>query len=160
MPKVTIYLPDDLSARVKAAKISVSPVCQKALETELERHEARRRLVNEMEELEVELWGPNEQRYRATFTGRWLVEPDPDETRTSEEFAPSGGQYDAGAYWGVAVTAKRNIAVYTAHSNEAWAPSLDTFDTLQDAQDDGVPADIIAAAARDLGEDVVVKLDI
>jgi len=35
MPKVTIYLSDDLDAAVKAAGISVSPVCQAALEKEL-----------------------------------------------------------------------------------------------------------------------------
>lgn len=35
MGKVTIYLPDDLAKRVKDAGISLSPVCQRALEQEL-----------------------------------------------------------------------------------------------------------------------------
>ncbi len=35
MPKVTIYLPDDLAAQVKESGISVSPVCQRALEQEV-----------------------------------------------------------------------------------------------------------------------------
>jgi len=37
MPRVTIYLPDDLDERVRAARISVSSVCQRALEDELAR---------------------------------------------------------------------------------------------------------------------------
>ncbi len=35
MPKLTIYLSDDLAAAVKDAGISVSPVCQRALEQEV-----------------------------------------------------------------------------------------------------------------------------
>jgi post-segregation antitoxin (ccd killing protein) len=35
MPKLTIYLPDQLAADVKAAGISVSPVCQQALQQEV-----------------------------------------------------------------------------------------------------------------------------
>src|SRR3954465_15301002 len=31
MPKINVYLPDDLAAQVKAAGIPVSPVCQQAL---------------------------------------------------------------------------------------------------------------------------------
>ena len=37
MPKVTVYLPDDLATDVKAAGISVSPICQRALEEEVKR---------------------------------------------------------------------------------------------------------------------------
>ena len=40
MPNVTIYLPDDLAASVKGAGISVSPVCQRALEQEVKRMKA------------------------------------------------------------------------------------------------------------------------
>ena len=35
MAKVTIYLPDDLASKVKDAGVSVSPVCQRALEREV-----------------------------------------------------------------------------------------------------------------------------
>src|SRR5215471_4314947 len=31
MPKINVYLPDELAAAVKAAGVPVSPVCQKAL---------------------------------------------------------------------------------------------------------------------------------
>jgi post-segregation antitoxin (ccd killing protein) len=36
MPKLTIYLPEQLAAEVKAAGISVSPVCQEALQREVQ----------------------------------------------------------------------------------------------------------------------------
>ena len=42
MPKVTVYLPDDLATDVKAAGISVSPVCQRALEEEVKKMSALR----------------------------------------------------------------------------------------------------------------------
>ena len=35
MPKVTIYLPDELAEHVRAVGISMSPVCQKALEEQV-----------------------------------------------------------------------------------------------------------------------------
>ena len=47
MPKVTIYLPDVLAAEVKTAGISVSPVCQRALEQEIRVMEATK--INESE---------------------------------------------------------------------------------------------------------------
>lgn len=37
MAKVTIYLADDLAERVRAAGVSMSPVCQAALEKEVQR---------------------------------------------------------------------------------------------------------------------------
>ncbi len=37
MPKVNVYLPDALAAEVREAGISISPVCQRALEQEVAR---------------------------------------------------------------------------------------------------------------------------
>jgi hypothetical protein len=42
MPKVTVYLPDDLATDVKAAGISVSAICQRALEEEVKKASALR----------------------------------------------------------------------------------------------------------------------
>ena len=88
------------------------------------------------------------------FIGRWLVAPDADETRTGED------SRDAGAYWGVALTKRGRIAVYTAHCNERWPAQLHDYDTLTDAEKAGVPVDIIALAAQELGEDYIMWRDI
>jgi hypothetical protein len=88
------------------------------------------------------------------FVGRWLLAPDSDDTRTGED------GHDAGAYWGVALTRRGRIAVYTAHCNERWPAQLNDYDTLTDAEKAGVPADIIAMAAQELGEDYVMWRDI
>ena len=85
------------------------------------------------------------------FTGRWLVDPDPDETR---------GGADAGAYWGVALTQRGRIAVYVAHVNDGWPASLNDYSSLDAAADDDVPEEIIARAAAELGETRVLWRDI
>ena len=89
-----------------------------------------------------------------SFKGRWLVAPDPDGTRTSKE------GYDAGAYYGVALTESGRIAVYTAHSNGGWGPTLTDYDSLPEAADDDVPTDILAMAAYELRQDFPDELEI
>jgi hypothetical protein len=107
--------------------------------------------VGEMEEITVEVGKPS---LTVGFTGRWLVEPDSDETRSGED-----GQ-DAGVYWGVALTKRGRIAVYAAHCNERWSASLHDYDSLDQAADDGCPADIIALTAAAIGETRVLWRDI
>ena len=87
------------------------------------------------------------------FTGRWLIEPDADETRSCDR------RQDTGAYFGVALTARGRIAVLTAHCNDGWPPHLDDYDSLDQAAE-RVPADIIARAAAELGETRVLWRDI
>jgi hypothetical protein len=73
------------------------------------------------------------------FVGRWLVEPDPDESRSR-----LAGH--AGAYWGVAITESGRYAIYIAHCAEVWPGRLVEHDSLADAA--GVaPATVLAAAA-------------
>jgi hypothetical protein len=87
------------------------------------------------------------------FTGRWLVAPDSDETRTGEE------NWDAGTYWGIALTKKGQIAVYTAHCNQRFAGALQVYPSLEVAEAD-VPEDILAKAADALGIKRVLWRDI
>ena len=42
MPKINVYLPDDLAAAVRAAGLPVSPICQQALAEALRMMEAAR----------------------------------------------------------------------------------------------------------------------
>ena len=102
------------------------------------------------ERITVDMCDDSERSWQEAFDGRWLVEPDARGTRTGEP------GYDAGQYWGVALTAKGRIAVYTAHCNDGWTPKLYVADSLDDAE---LPADIARTAALELGEDVVVTHD-
>lgn len=149
--RMNISVPDALAEQVRERNIPISAVCQRALREEVSRLRERARANRGMEQLTVEVGEPS---LMVGFTGRWLVDPDRDETRSAEE-----GQ-DAGAYWGVALTQRGRVAVYTAHCNERWSASLNDYDSLDQAADNGTPADIIARAAAELGETRVLWRDI
>lgn len=55
MAKVTIYLPDGLADRVKALDLSVSPVCQGALEEEVDKLAAVKDATRDMEKVAARL---------------------------------------------------------------------------------------------------------
>ncbi|MGO8724282.1 MAG: hypothetical protein ACLQRM_16355 [Acidimicrobiales bacterium] len=118
------------------------------------RHMARVRQSKGMERIEVE-----NGEYVEAFTGRWLVEPDAVETRASElDYATT--RWDAGAYWGVALTKRGRIAVTIGHCNGGWPSRLAVYDNLDAAAQD-VPASIIAYATAELtGTDLVIERDI
>jgi hypothetical protein len=115
------------------------------------RQKAQRESAGGIGEITVEVGEPLRT---VGFRGRWLVEPDSDGTRSSEPTA------DAGAYWGVALTARGRIAVFVAHCNERFPPQLDDFETLDDAKAADLPEDIYAMAAHALGSEHVSWLDI
>ena len=147
--RMNISVPDALAEQVRDRNIAVSALCQRALRAEVE----RLRILEDgsgMERITVEVGEPA---VTVGFTGRWLVCPDPDGTRSGEE------GYDAGAYWGVALTQKGRIAAYLAHCNGGFPASLNDYDSLEEAADDA-PADIIAQAAAALGQEYVLWRDI
>lgn len=155
MPNINVYLPDDLAKRVETVKdqLNVSAICQRALREELVIMQAVDTQEN-MERLEVDVEGRDGYGRTLAFTGRWLVWPDPDMTRTGQK------GYDLGNYWGVALTKRGRIAVYAAHCNRGQG-GLTDYDDLDEALADGVPADIIADARGELnGEVPVLELDI
>lgn len=49
MPKVTIYVPDELLAAVREAELSMSPICQRALQREVQRVQAMRTATVDIE---------------------------------------------------------------------------------------------------------------
>jgi hypothetical protein len=154
LPKINVYLPDDLAEQVKARDLPVSAICQNALRKELDKMQTKQ--LTGMEEIQVEIGDPRDvgATLTASFIGRWLVAPDEDETRTRMV-----DKYDAGAYWGVALTKRGRIAVYTVHCNDRWPAELHDYDTLDDAADH-LPEDILAMAKSELGEEYVIRLDI
>jgi hypothetical protein len=153
MAKVTIYMPDDLNGEL--AKISnVSSVCQRAIREELRTVNAMAQTQDAMDRIEVETEDRNGIDRTMSFVGRWLVEPSTPETRS---MMPGT---DAGVYWGVAITKRGRIAIYSAHCNRGQG-TLTDYDDLDDAEREGVPSDIIADARGELtGEMPVIELDI
>jgi hypothetical protein len=146
--RINVSIPEDLAEAIDRYGLSPSALMQEALRREVARREW---LQNGMGDLTVEMG--DEDRYIATFTGRWLVEPDPDETRPG----PDEYGFDAGSYYGVAATGKGQIAVYAAHVNEGWAPSLETRPRLEDFEQE-IPEAVYEAAAAALSG--AVRLDI
>lgn len=118
------------------------------LEQAREHLAGRRRAKARQEDIVIEVGEPP---HSVAFVGRWLVEPDRDETR---------GGHDAGAYWGVALTKRGRFAVYMAHVNDRFPPSLEDFDSLDEAIEDGLPEELAAIAAAAAGETRVVWRDI
>jgi hypothetical protein len=110
-----------------------------------------RKMSRDMEQITVDIGEP---RLTVGFTGRWLVEPDPDETRTGQP------GHDAGAYWGVALTRRGRIAVFAAPRHDRWAASLHAYDSLDAAANDGVPGELIALATAELRRTQVLWRDI
>lgn len=124
--RINVTVPEDIANFLAAQSISPSRLLQDAAITEMDRRELA---TTGMEELSVEMWTLSEQPYTATFKGRWLIAPD-DDVRSA------GPGADAGAYWGVAMTAKGNVAVWIGHVNRGFAPELTTYATLDDALGD------------------------
>jgi hypothetical protein len=55
MPKTSVYLSDELAEAVRKAGISLSPVCQEALEKEVQRVQAQKEATSDLEEVATRL---------------------------------------------------------------------------------------------------------
>jgi hypothetical protein len=66
-----------------------------------------------------------------------------------------------GAYYGVALTRRGNIAVYEGSTRGGHEDVLDHYGSFEEAEEAGVPSDILARAAEALDPEAYVqKLDI
>jgi hypothetical protein len=144
MPKITIELPDDLAEQVEARELPVSSICQRALKAEISHLQTIEHAVG----IIVQVGQPGVD---IGFQGRWLIEPDTDNTRAGSE---------EGTYWGVALTKRGRIAIYRAHVEDEWPASLSDYDTLDHAIADDLPEEIIAMAKEALGKAEVIWRDI
>lgn len=156
VPNKTIYVREgDTELWEKAETLaggSISSLIADVLRRYVEQEERKEQM--DMETIEVQLGGGRYgEEYGAEFVGRWLLPPG-DETRTAE---PGN---DAGVYYGVALTQRGKIAVYSGHVNGLYPYGLNTYDSFEEAEADSVPTDILAAAAAAMGADYVQKLDI
>jgi hypothetical protein len=144
LPKINVYLPDDLAEQVRKHQISVSTICQEALREEVERM-SQTEFNDAVTTLTVNT-GPGRS-HTEKFKGYWVIEPG--------EQSPSGN----GACFGVARTAKGKVAVYTFYVNDDQDASLGVNDNIfQATLVGGLPRDI--ADKFEAREANVVLLDI
>jgi len=69
--KVTIYVPDELAAEAKAAELSLSPICQRAIREELDRMKAKQAATSDLEAVVARLRGTvNEEEQEMREQGR------------------------------------------------------------------------------------------
>lgn len=132
---MNISVPDELAEQVRTLKIPISTVCQKALRDAVET--ALLHDQQGMEEIVLDVGRPP---VRVGFIGRWLLAPDREAARHNP----------AGMYFGIAVTKRGRIAVYAAHATGAIPPTLDDFDSLDEAEAAGIPTSVTAVAAGGL----------
>ena len=133
---MTVYLPDDLAAEVKAelGDSNISAICQDALRAELDRVRARAELTKEDFE-RIEVYDGKRERDVA-FQGRQIG-------RSYER------DYEA---W---LTPKDAIAVYDADKQEFYV-----YDSYSEFATPDWPGDLIAEVAGALGEKYTEELDI
>jgi len=55
VPKVNVYLPDEMAAEVRARELSLSPVCQRAIREELERMRTQEAATEDIEAVATRL---------------------------------------------------------------------------------------------------------
>ena len=156
MPNKTIYVKDsDVELWNEAEQLageSMSAFIADALRSHVAIARRRKELGDQMERITIDMSDKyGERTWTAGFTGTWLVYPD-DDSRTAEE------GWDSGVAWGVALTQKNRIAVFTRHVNTDDS-QFEHYDSISDAAGK-VPGDILSQAAGALGEDYVVELDI
>ena len=113
MAKVTVYLPDDLETQVRAAGISMSPVCQRALEQEV-----RFMTANAIEDQEI-----------AAAAARLIVEEGEEVVRARRE-----GE-DDGREWALKTAAPSELRRIQTLVND---PRLNLEDRIRDYTCDGV----------------------
>jgi hypothetical protein len=143
--RMNISVPDDLAADVRALGLPVSALCQRALREEVNRLRSAELLG--MQRLKVIAGDPLTE---VSFTGRWLIDPYAERDKTPALYV----------YYGVAITARGQFAVYTASDDLQYGNELKAYGTLPEAARDGVPADIINRATAVLGLQHGIQLDI
>ena len=83
------------------------------------------------------------------FIGRWLIEPTEAYRSEHEGDADLGTQVRAGTTFAVAETAKGNIVVYV--DAESGLPEFDVYSDFDQAEERGVPGDVLTLAAKRAG---------
>jgi hypothetical protein len=109
-----------------------------------------------MQRLTVETISGGEELTKA-FIGRWLIDPTEAYRSEHEGDATLETQVRAGTTFAVAETAKGNIVVYVAASGR---PEFDVYSDFDQAEERGVPGDVLTLAAKRAGIQRAELLDI
>lgn len=132
---MTIYFPDDLGERIKAAEgLNVSGVCQAAVEQELDLREHLAQLGENMERVVAQ----TENRGHVAFTGRFI-----------------------GAKFGevtVYLTRREQLAVL--YDDRSGAGQLDVYETFDDFENAWGAEPWVQEIGAELGYDRPIELDI
>ena len=162
MPNKTIYIREADAELWEEAEKRAGGSLSGLLADALRRYiEDEKRKEEGMEEIEV-LIGPSVYTgRRIRFEGRWLVDPNPDNPEAFEGDIAEGARNTRGVYYGVALTRRGNIAVYESSTRQNHDDRLDHYGSFEEAEEAGVPSDILARAAEELDSGAYVqKLDI
>lgn len=152
MGNISVYLPDELEARVKAASedLNVSRICQAALSREVDSWELRRaaKARGPFKRIEVVVRGEGGPPITKIFFGRWLV---------------SSLEHNL-TKWSVALTKGGAFAFYASERDGA-AAWLGVYESpeqalLDEDGDENVPEGVVAAVNAALGVNTVIELDI
>jgi hypothetical protein len=162
VPNKTLYVKEaDMQLWKEAEKLSGGRVSALVADALRRYVEEEKRKQEDMNEIEV-LIGPSIYTgRRVRFEGRWLVKPSPINPRAfpGDITEPNGGR--KGVYYGVALTRRGNIAVYVSSTQLNHDDRLDHYESFEEAEEAGVPSDILARAAEALDPEAYVqKLDI
>jgi hypothetical protein len=110
-----------------------------------------------MQRLIVETMNGGEQLTKA-FIGRWLIDPSEAYRSEHEGDAALETQVRAGTTFAVAETAKGNIVVYVDATSGR--PEYDVYEDFDQAEERGVPGDVLTLAAKRSGIERAELLDI
>ena len=152
-PAKTLYVRDDdvpLWDRAESAartwSLSLSQIVAAALRDYL----ARKQQPAATEEITVEVGDREGHRWHESFSGTWLFEPSDDQRFGS----------NAGACYGIALTRKGKIAVYSYHLTESFPPGLRVYETVGEAVTaEGLDPEFEPQLHAAAGADVVVRHD-
>jgi len=98
MPKVTIYLPDQLAEAVRDADIPLSAVCQKALDQEVHKVQASKEASSDLEQVAARL----------------------KQTRADKEQLDYGQGYELGVRWAKEKATEAELAWAAELAQERW----------------------------------------
>lgn len=148
MGRPSIYVRgEDENAWDRAEKLAGEASASRVITQALRKY-VRSREGNPLERLTFEIEIGSKKLTKA-FVGRWLIEPG--EAYRSEHEADdllSGTHVADGTIFAVAETAKGKILIFTDFRR---GQSFEVFDDFGDAQQAGVPADVLGVAAMRAG---------